>query len=295
MVESLRGRAEKGARGENHNCKTMVTLKMMMDGDVDAVKAGTSEFTTTLHKAAYSGYYGTTKLLLDANADVNEPLEGLDGATPLHCAAYGGHVEIARALLDARARVDVEDSNGITPLDIALSRRNTDLANLLIQAGARVRLTSPTSENPEDRIFDLAIEGNADELRALLAGGGGADPNRSKELAEIGRVTALHLAAELGREEVVAALLDAGADADPRTAEDTTPLHQAAMNGHREVVEMLLGAGADVNARDVRGATPLGFALHRNKMDVAEVISEAGGRVDGLGGSNDRCCGCVCS
>lgn len=90
------------AGGEKHNCKTMVTLKMMMDGDVDAVKAGTSEFTTTLHKAAYSGYYGTTKLLLDANADVNEPLEGLDGATPLHCAAYGGHVEIARALLDAQ-------------------------------------------------------------------------------------------------------------------------------------------------------------------------------------------------
>jgi hypothetical protein len=64
---------------------------MKFNRDEDAIKAGTSEFTITLHEAAYNGWYGTTKLLLDANADVDEWMDTGDSyVTLLHLATYRG-------------------------------------------------------------------------------------------------------------------------------------------------------------------------------------------------------------
>jgi len=85
------------------------------------------------------------------------------------------------------------------------------------------------------------------------------------EVGDMTSATALQMAAEMGRAECVDVLLEAGADADPRTSSDTTPLHQAAMNGYSGVVEMLLKNGADVYARDAEGTTPLGFALYKKQ------------------------------
>jgi ankyrin repeat protein len=56
-------------------------------------------------------------------------------------------------------------------------------------------------------------------------------------------------------------LLQAGADADIRVADESTPLHYAAQSGLRDVVEVLLIFGADERSRDHDGKTPLDIAL----------------------------------
>jgi hypothetical protein len=65
--------------------------------------------------------------------------------------------------------------------------------------------------------------------------------------------TPLHVAAQLGRAAIAAALLAAGARADERTEDGDGPLVYACMGGHAGIVKMLLAAGADPRARNAYG------------------------------------------
>ncbi|KAK9239462.1 hypothetical protein V1525DRAFT_398152 [Lipomyces kononenkoae] len=69
------------------------------------------------------------------------------------------------------------------------------------------------------------------------------------------RQTMLHLAAQLGFQRLVAALLARGASYRLKDNSGYTPLHFAAMRGHREIVLRLLNSGADPLARSVLGYT----------------------------------------
>src|SRR5947207_4014133 len=62
---------------------------------------------------------------------------------------------------------------------------------------------------------------------------------------------------------------------EARDSDGSTPLHCAAWKGHSEVVALLLDHGADVNARnhnDHWGDTPLHAAAHGNQRAVAELL-----------------------
>jgi ankyrin repeat protein len=73
-----------------------------------------------------------------------------------------------------------------------------------------------------------------------------------------GGLAALHLAVREGHASTVAALLDAGADIDHRSAGDgTTPLLMATINGRFDLAMMLLERGADPSLTSDANATPL--------------------------------------
>ena len=270
-MESLKDQAENGDKNE-HNCHTASMMWMMYMQDSEAIKAGTSKLTMTLHKAAYNGYVRTVKLLLDANADVNEIKD--TAGTPLHLAAYRGHAKVVKALLDANADVHVTNSAGHTPLLLALMGMHVEAGELLFAAGAVPPMfdSMPT----ESKLLHHAMCGRTDEVKELLAAG--IDPNFAERGELAGSGTALHCAAEMGRPEIITALLSAGARVDPRTDYGKTPLLLAAMNGHTEAVKALLAGGADVNAQTRIGATPLDIGLYGGKLDASRAIYEAGGR-----------------
>ena len=76
------------------------------------------------------------------------------------------------------------------------------------------------------------------------------------------------------------ALLEAGANAESRNANGTTPLHFAALSGNVEIVEALTGHGADVNTREARwGQTPLMFAASRNRVPAIDALIDRGADV----------------
>lgn len=95
--------------------------------------------------------------------------------------------------------------------------------------------------------------------------------------------TPLHWAAQQGSIKVVEvllkAMLEAGADCDPRDRSDGTgqmPLHLAAQQGHLQVVEALIEARADVNATEDRhGHTPLLRAAPAGYALVTKALLEA--------------------
>lgn len=109
------------------------------------------------------------------------------------------------------------------------------------------------------------------------AGGGGRRPSRAELITHVDvrarprfhrTPTALHRAAAHGHEGVVAALLDAGAMVEPRSARFATPLHTCATAA---CAARLLQAGAHVAERDYSQATALVAARAGTYVrDVAE-------------------------
>jgi ankyrin repeat protein len=100
---------------------------------------------------------------------------------------------------------------------------------------------------------------------------GGGIPNRT-------RITPLAIAARIGSEPSVIALLEAGANPDLATGDhwQSTPLMEAARDGHLEVASRLILAGARVNHPDVSGGTALHWAVLAGETQYAKFLLENG-------------------
>ena len=92
-----------------------------------------------------------------------------------------------------------------------------------------------------------AAEGDVSELRELLACGAAVDSSDEEGF------TALHLAAEFGREQAVELLLEHGAELEACDDNGQTPLLAAVIDGAEAVVRTLLREGADVDRADDDG------------------------------------------
>ncbi len=88
---------------------------------------------------------------------------------------------------------------------------------------------------------------------------------------DAGGTTPLGWAALSGHADVVAWLLEQGADAEKANFEGSTPLHGAVFFGRDEVVRQLLQAGADPQPTNVRGETPLDTS--KGSWTVARTIA----------------------
>jgi ankyrin repeat protein len=91
--------------------------------------------------------------------------------------------------------------------------------------------------------------------------------------------TAVHIAADHGRADIISALLDAGGQTYiDSLANGWTPLGMAARKGHREAVQTLVARGADVNGHDVEhlADTPLSDAVQGGFVEIVEDLVSAG-------------------
>lgn len=88
-------------------------------------------------------------------------------------------------------------------------------------------------------------------VRALVKGG--ADVNAAEGVK---RCTALHMAARRGNAEVAEALLDCGAEVDPRDSTGDTPLRRAVNCNKTDVAALLVARGADTRSVGNKGLTP---------------------------------------
>ena len=97
---------------------------------------------------------------------------------------------------------------------------------------------------------------------------------------DTGPTTPLHNAATEDEPEVVALLLDRGADIEAHNEKGATPLHVAAAHNKPEVVALLLDRGADIEARSATGHTPLHYAAGYNKPEVVELLLDRGADIE---------------
>jgi len=149
-------------------------------------------------------------------------------------AAAAGRLERVRELVAARPELVVARApDGWTALHLAAHFRHLRVVDFLLIRGADVNGRSENSH--ANTALHAAAAGNADRalVQRLIKAGVEVDATQG------GGYTGLHEAASIGRADLVALLLDAGASAESRTDEGRTPAELARANGHEDVAALL--------------------------------------------------------
>src|SRR5271169_5442268 len=89
--------------------------------------------------AASQGHTSIVKLLLDAEANIEE---GLGGRTPLELAALGGHLFTVELLLQRRAQIENRDGGAFTAIMLAIQYGHHAVVRMPTKFGADVNAIS---------------------------------------------------------------------------------------------------------------------------------------------------------
>ncbi|KAH8668381.1 ankyrin repeat-containing domain protein [Xylariales sp. PMI_506] len=92
--------------------------------------------------------------------------------------------------------------------------------------------------------------------------------------------TALHLAAELGCEDVVEMLLHRSANPNKADFMGRTPLFSAVQSGNENVVKLLIDHSADVNMRDSLGEVALHLAVETGSEAITLLLLSNGANIN---------------
>ncbi|MCV7201048.1 hypothetical protein B7435_17355 [Mycolicibacterium peregrinum] len=192
------------------------------------------------------------------------PVPGSDLLT----AATNNNAARVRELIGRGADPEARDQRGRTPLVAATKNGATNAARALIEAGADV--------NAKDDLQDSAYlyagaEGLDDILELTLSHGA--------DVRSVNRYggTALIPASEHGHVSTVRRLIAAGVDVNHVNKPQWTAMHEAIVYGdgsvkYQQVVRALLDAGADQSIRDGSGRTALDKAERLGQLQVAAIL-----------------------
>jgi ankyrin repeat protein len=268
--------------------------------------------TTPLMYAAQAGHADIVRLLLHTGADPGRICRR--GRTALHRACERNYDAVVKEIVLSPKDVAVNAIDGgsysLSALMWAVSNNNSNIIkHLLLRNDIDVNLKRP-NQNKLNAFHQCVVKGQIDNAKLLLS-----DGRVMIESMSSSRETALPLAVRRGYDEMVALLLEWGADADTRDIYDGPPLLRAADENSLECVRILVEHGVDYQFRDFhgrgilhgcanhgrstimryllenlkdldpntqgdRGETPLHDAVFRNTEAVARVLLEYGARTD---------------
>ena len=223
---------------------------------------------TSLHLVVKRRHPKIVKYLLDAGADPNTHDD--KGNTPLHVAASEKQLEIVKYLLDTGANPNTRDDEGNTPLHVAASKGEPDIVKDLLKAKEYkqyINAQNAKGETPLYKATRFYFSFNEELVRALLDAG--ADPTiKTKD-----ENSPLYNVFDDAITKHVKLFLDKGADANMIVDDyNHTPLILASFKDANETAQILLDHGADPDAREIKGRTPLHIAIARNNEGLFDLL-----------------------
>ncbi|KAM3620040.1 uncharacterized protein V6R79_017421 [Siganus canaliculatus] len=167
--------------------------------------------------------------------------------------------------------VNMTDGNGNTALHYSVSHSNFGVVKLLLDTGVcsvdkqnkagytAIMLAALSTVKEEEE--DMTV------VKKLFSQG-----NVNAKASQAGQ-TALMLAVSHGRQEMVRALLECGADVNVQDDEGSTALMCASEHGRAEIVKLLLEQpGCDISIMDNDGSNALSIALEASHNDTAVLL-----------------------
>jgi len=156
----------------------------------------------------------------------------------------------------------IEAERSDTGLILALREGSMKVFDVLLNA--RGMDLEAKARNGDNALMIAAYKGNKLAVDGLLAKG-----------AEVNRPgwTALHYAAAIGNNDIVALLLKKSAYIDARSPNKTTPIMMAARGGHILTVKLLLDEGADATLKNDLGLTAIDFAKQFEFQDIVDGLT----------------------
>ncbi|KLP20382.1 uncharacterized protein LW94_2878 [Fusarium fujikuroi] len=232
--------------------KDVIALLIQEGADVDA-QEGIYDI------ASQVGRLDIVDLLISEGADVKSES---DMATALYCASDHGRLDIVMYLVEKGADVNAQTCSG-TALQAASASGHLDIVIFLLEKGADIDAHVGMNYNALQR---ACRSGHLDIVNHLLAKGADVNDKREEyndpfidylylsqprpflrpDEENIGRP--LHLASYFGHSDIVARLVEEGADLNARGGCYGTATCAAASAGHFNIVKRLVEEGADMNS-----------------------------------------------
>jgi ankyrin repeat protein len=244
-------------------------IDLLLQAGADA-KSATSNGATALMLAAASGQADAVTALLAAGADVNAK-EPTRQETALMFATAANRLDVMKTLI--RAGADVKNATKIVDLKPQTNPEEEEF--LRAQRGATAGAGAEGLPTGASAAADAKVgaRANAESARPGRGRGGRAPAGpdvagvtRQFRFAELvsaqGGLTPLHFAVRQGYADAAVLLLDAGADINQVSGDNSTPLLMAIINGHFDLARRLLDRGGDPRRPSDNGVTPLYAVLN---------------------------------
>jgi len=199
---------------------------------------------SALTTAAGAGCMEMMRLLVAHGARVNQA--DSEGATPLMSAVERNQAPAVKFLLAHGADIEKGAPRGFTPLSLAIEEQQFDAAYALIQAGANVN--TPASEHKLTPLMVVASElpPEADSLVRILQDHGPID--------------------------IARALLARKAKVDATDADGVTALMIAAAHDNSQMLALLIQSGANPNMKSGAGQTARDIAVQNDNLGAIRTL-----------------------
>ncbi|KAJ0173068.1 hypothetical protein K1T71_011244 [Dendrolimus kikuchii] len=208
------------------------------------------------------------------NGELNHTNEA--GLTALHAACANGLARLTTALLEHGARPNLQTSYGEqedtvyrqTPLHLAVINNHEGAVLAIIEHKKQVEKGDLPSTD----------RGNVSLIPNLNLKNSEGDTPVSLALVEgtLVLTISIYLNLILGHKNLVAPLIEGGADPNVRNGKGFTLLHQAIVDEDSRTAIYLLDHGADMNSLTEAGETPLQLAIHCRLGLVVEALCVRG-------------------
>ncbi|KAJ6104675.1 hypothetical protein N7523_010995 [Penicillium sp. IBT 18751x] len=229
-----------------------IAFDLLLIGGAD-INVWNKQGETLLHEQArLSTNTSIVTKLLDQGGNIEA--RNSQGYTPLQCAAMSGNKTMFQLLLDRGAKIDVVTAKGETILHITPpSNQNClEILKTALDEGLDAKATSSQGWAPLHQTvwtgtgaLDLNSDKTAEYIQLLLSHGASINDRSTSGTVE----TPLHLAttSPIPRPSLVEFLIKQGCNVNTTNGEGKTALHLAAERGREPLFRALLEAGADLS------------------------------------------------